>query len=333
VIVVDDASSDDTAAVARSLGAQVIVREVNGGAAAARNDGIRAARHEWVALLDADDEWLPDHLATVWPHRGEHVLVAAAALVAGDDDAATRIHGVTRRARALPDPSALVFPENFVPASGALVRREAMLAAGGYRTERRFAEDFDAWLRLLGQGTGVALPTVTCVWRQHAAQKSRNPAAAAVQRAIVESYAGEAWWSPALVQRRLAVRAWDDLRAAQANGDRRAMLRPAAWLVARPVRSAAVLRILAWRLSHRRAARAVARDGGPRVHVLPGGEPPADAAARSADAVVDLRGTPGRWALDWLRRGPPGEAAGGRVHQRMLCRLFGVTWRGSGVSR
>lgn len=303
----------------------MIARAENGGAAASRNDGVRAAEHPWVALLDADDEWLPDHLATLWPLRDGHVLVASAALVRGDAEEVVRIHGVTGRPRTLADPSALVFPDNFIPASGALVARDALLAAGGYRTDRRFAEDFDMWLRLLSHGTGVAVPDVTCVWRQHAAQKSRNPRAAAVQRAIVESYAGEAWWSPALLERRVAVRAWDDLRVAQSGGDRREMARKAGWLLSRPRRAAAVARVMAWRLAHRRAARAVAADGGPRVHLLPGGPPPSAWSGRSADAVVDLRS--GRWLAEWVRRGRPGAASGGRAHQRLVCRLLRVEWR------
>ena len=59
VIVVDDASSDDTAAAASAAGARVIRHEVNQGEGAARNTAIRAARHDWVALLDSDDEFLP----------------------------------------------------------------------------------------------------------------------------------------------------------------------------------------------------------------------------------------------------------------------------------
>ncbi len=65
IIVVDDGSNDRTAEVAGRAGARVI-RTPNGGVAHARNVGIRAARGEWVALLDADDRWHPEKLATQW---------------------------------------------------------------------------------------------------------------------------------------------------------------------------------------------------------------------------------------------------------------------------
>jgi Glycosyl transferase family 2 len=64
VIVVDDGSTDDTEAVARSFGNRIkFLAQPNAGAAAARNRGLEAARGEYVAFLDADDYWLPGFIA------------------------------------------------------------------------------------------------------------------------------------------------------------------------------------------------------------------------------------------------------------------------------
>src|SRR4051812_16447182 len=84
VIVVDDASGDDTGIRAAELGARVITHERNLGEGGARNTGLAAATHDWVALLDCDDEWLPKHLETLWPERDGHLLIGTAVLVAGD---------------------------------------------------------------------------------------------------------------------------------------------------------------------------------------------------------------------------------------------------------
>ena len=65
IIVVDDGSSDGTAEIARASGASVIVQR-NAGSGVARNAGIRAATQPWIALLDADDEWLPGKLEAQW---------------------------------------------------------------------------------------------------------------------------------------------------------------------------------------------------------------------------------------------------------------------------
>jgi glycosyltransferase involved in cell wall biosynthesis len=64
IIVVDDGSTDDLAGALRPYGAQVTcIRHLkNCGAAAARNTGIAAARGEYIAFLDSDDEWLPGKL-------------------------------------------------------------------------------------------------------------------------------------------------------------------------------------------------------------------------------------------------------------------------------
>jgi len=80
LLVVDDGSSDETAHVARAAGATVI-RQSNGGAGAARNAGVRAASHPWIAFLDADDRWHPDKLASQW---AAHQLRPDVAVIASD---------------------------------------------------------------------------------------------------------------------------------------------------------------------------------------------------------------------------------------------------------
>lgn len=63
IIVVDDGSTDDSAAVAEAYGAKVrVIRQANAGCATARNAGLAAATGEFVAFLDADDLWHPEKL-------------------------------------------------------------------------------------------------------------------------------------------------------------------------------------------------------------------------------------------------------------------------------
>lgn len=71
ILVVDDASTDGTDQVMAQIisrfhqaGIQFLRSIENRGAQAVRNHGIRAACGEWIALLDSDDEWLPNHLET-----------------------------------------------------------------------------------------------------------------------------------------------------------------------------------------------------------------------------------------------------------------------------
>lgn len=67
VIVVDDGSTDGSVSkvLAAALPAMRIVAQANAGPACARNRGIAEAAGDWIAFLDADDLWLPDHLETL----------------------------------------------------------------------------------------------------------------------------------------------------------------------------------------------------------------------------------------------------------------------------
>jgi teichuronic acid biosynthesis glycosyltransferase TuaG len=63
IVVVDDGSTDGTADIARSLGSAHYVPRPHLGEAATRNHGLAEATGDFVAFLDADDEWLPEKLA------------------------------------------------------------------------------------------------------------------------------------------------------------------------------------------------------------------------------------------------------------------------------
>src|SRR5690349_8692917 len=63
IIVIDDGSSDDSLAKIESSGVPVrLLKTRRSNGAGARNAGIEAATGDWIALLDADDIWYPNHL-------------------------------------------------------------------------------------------------------------------------------------------------------------------------------------------------------------------------------------------------------------------------------
>ncbi len=325
VIVVDDCSTDDSASVAARFGARVIRQATNQGAAAARNAGLRATMQPWVAFLDSDDEWLPSHLATVWSLRDGHVLVGASSLLTLVDSPHRRWHGPMSAGPVVIDtPAKIVFPDNFLTASGIMVRRDAALRVGGFRQDLRFSEDYDLWLRLLAEGTGISTPEITCLSYRHDGSKSLHGRPTA--RAVVMSYRGSWWCSDRLLRQRSTVEFWDDLRTALREGRRRDANRLAAGIALDPRRWPTLVRLFAWRFRVRRRAARIDPDGGPAIAVLPGA---VTLDARLTDALggrsfVDLRECSFLRVLVHMARRPTSVAVVGSRFQAALATRFGV---------
>ena len=170
VIVVDDGSTDNTAALAAELGARVISRP-NGGLSAARNTGIENTSSEWIALLDADDLWAPEKLerqaACIRP---ETVLVYTGIRIFDDN-------GV-RAVRRADDPIAarkMLRYRNPITPSTALVRREAVVQDGGFREDIRACEDWEMWFRLQRLGQFEVVPDALTDYYVYPNSLSANP--------------------------------------------------------------------------------------------------------------------------------------------------------------
>ena len=148
IVVVDDGSKDDTAAIVASYGAPVrLIRQANQGASAARNNAAAAATGDWLAFLDADDAFRPDKLARqkeiVDRHPSVKLVYAGARLMKGGEAIGTL--------RAFPSDKlwpALRYRSPILP-STVLLQRAAFLDAGGFDVTLPVAEDWDLWVRLV----------------------------------------------------------------------------------------------------------------------------------------------------------------------------------------
>jgi glycosyltransferase involved in cell wall biosynthesis len=152
LIVVDDGSSDGTAAILEAYrGVATILRQANGGAYAARNLALRHAAGELVAFIDSDDAWLPDKLERQVPlmRPGIGLVYGDMDIVTAPDDRAPRTGMTTFKAVAPARGRALeAFARgNFVATSTALVRRSALQEIGGF-PEGRLSADYLAWFRI-----------------------------------------------------------------------------------------------------------------------------------------------------------------------------------------
>lgn len=253
VLVVDDASRDDTAEQARRAGARVLRLDVNRGRGGARNAGFAAATHSWVALLDSDDTWEPDHLSRLWPHRQGRVLVSASAL----SSRRARVFGNPgRRPLEITCPSQLFWPENPVVTSSVLVDRQALTTIGGF-SERTLAQDLETWIRLLETGSALVLPEIHVVYREHSGQASADRLAVhAAVRAILAANERHTWHDRGLVKRLLSLQDAELLARAWRQRRWREVATVGGRLTRRPASAASLVRAALW---HHRARRAAGR--------------------------------------------------------------------------
>lgn len=151
VLVVDDGSRDKTADVVTRCGGPVrLLRQANSGPAAARNHGVREARGEWIAFLDADDAWLTAKLEIQARHFGDERTGVVHAYVVDVPDR-FRYEGEQTFER--------LWQQNVIGTSTAVVRRSAWESVGGFHEDRRLmgVEDYHFWLRIAAAGWRIAV--------------------------------------------------------------------------------------------------------------------------------------------------------------------------------
>ncbi len=193
-IIVDDGSTDNPAAVVTRFADPRIryIHQENQGLSAARNTGIRAAQGEYLAFLDADDEWAPEFL-----RRCVDVLAA-------DDTLAgvyTRNRFIDQSGHILPQLSGQVVPRatfrsrllegGFSPPHAALVRTAIVRQVGLFDTRLTSTEDWDLWLRISEHYQMQAIPEPLARYRVYPGSMSTNaPRMHSSRIAVLTKYFG-----------------------------------------------------------------------------------------------------------------------------------------------
>lgn len=148
IIVIDDGSTDGTAAMLRANYPAVQLHEqANLGVSAARNAGLQRAQGEWIALLDSDDTWLPSklsaqfdaiertqakvcHTEEIWVRNGARVKLPTTHLKHGG----------------------MLYPHCLIQCamspSSILLQREVLARVGNFDEALPVCEDYDLWLRV-----------------------------------------------------------------------------------------------------------------------------------------------------------------------------------------
>lgn len=245
-IVVDDGSTDATASVVERHAAEDsrlrLIRLPHSGVVAASNAALAAARGRTVARMDGDDVALPQRLALTFDCLERHPevgIVGAAAALIGPEGQPLRIlrppleHEAV--ARAFRTRNVMMHPT-------VLMRRDLIVALGGYRAAFEYAEDTDLWLRAIERTRIVNLPDVLVQVRRHfgkvsfrraerqAVASAAARAAAALRRrgrpdpvgdapALTEAHFEQLGMPPGVRHRHICSRLRDSIRFGVLDGD------------------------------------------------------------------------------------------------------------------
>jgi glycosyltransferase involved in cell wall biosynthesis len=174
IIVVDDGSTDggDGIVARLALPGLRLIRQANAGPGAARNAGVAEAETPFVAFLDADDIWLPDHIERLGRLEDRFpgmALYANRIAVMG-----APASGAAVDAR-LDDYAAAWLDGLIVSTIAAMVDRQKALDVGGFSTVAHRGEDLALWLKLT-RGRPMAMGgQLGALYRQEASDLTRRP--------------------------------------------------------------------------------------------------------------------------------------------------------------
>lgn len=172
LIIVDNGSTDSTASIiSEAINSDPRIRgvhlEVNQRPAGGRNTGVENARGEYIAFLDADDEWLPGKLSTqvaLLNKFPDYDLVFTDSWIvnlnggkkyrhsSGNESVLSRLNfepvsGYEKAYLVSGQLTQMIYTKSFINMSTSLLRKEKFIRAGGFNQERFGTEDIDFWVR------------------------------------------------------------------------------------------------------------------------------------------------------------------------------------------
>lgn len=178
IIVVNDGSTDNSINVVQSFNDSriKIVNQINQGVSATRNNGIANSNFEWIAFLDADDLWEPNHLQEIrnmmqkFPNKKVYVtsFEFSSKKEKGTTDKTNKVYLVDNYFRQAKK-------KHILWTSIVVVKKETILKVGGFDIRMSNGEDLDCWARLAKSNDIVKSDNVTAIYRLDAENRTTVP--------------------------------------------------------------------------------------------------------------------------------------------------------------
>jgi len=170
VIVVDDGSTDETAAIVRSYAGRVrLLQQENRGEPAARNVGIRNAQGDYIAFVDSDDLWMPEKLKLQTARLLEKKVVWVTCYADSFDDSSGRILSGYKKKLYEGDILEKEFANPFIRSPTPVVKKTVFEEVGYFDEDKDalIGEDKNMWMRIAAHYPLGAVYQVLALKREH----------------------------------------------------------------------------------------------------------------------------------------------------------------------
>lgn len=216
LIVVEDGSDDGTRQLVEEFGRSRIqsVRyeraNRNAGTGSTRNRAVKFATGKFLAFLDSDDCWAPDHLSSLLSAiLSSGAGYAFSGVLEQTDDNSQDVRERLPSEQELLDVPVALFNRCFIVPSAVLMRREVFESAGGFTEGQRHCEDLDLWLKLSRDRCHPVFSGLkTCHYRVHELAKTKLRLNMRLYRALVYSRHYDLDIVPSSVRRLRRTKAW-----------------------------------------------------------------------------------------------------------------------------
>lgn len=191
ILVIDDGSTDGTAAALEAAGHCQVIRMNQAGPAVARNAGIATARGQYLAFLDSDDHWEPHHLSCLLkamdsPRVGLAYSPTRTVTLDGQPLGGRRDRRKCYSGRV----AEYLFRHVFIHTSNVLCRTDLVRQVGAFDKSMPVCEDYHLWLRmaLLCEFVSVDQLTAFRCWHGQALSRQDRVRNSVVRAAMLERF-------------------------------------------------------------------------------------------------------------------------------------------------